>query len=72
MAHSRIDAAHLRMLGGWPGAFLAQRVFRHKTSKLSYQVVFWAIVLVYQLVALDYLTGWFTKDVMQSVLPQGG
>src|SRR5512135_3027725 len=53
------SALHLlELLGGWPGAFLAQRIFRHKTSKISYQVVFWAIVLVYQLVALDCLAGW--------------
>src|SRR4051812_26653388 len=31
----------LELIGGWPGAFLAQRVFRHKTSKASFQFVFW-------------------------------
>jgi len=30
---------------GWPGALLAQRVFRHKTRKGSYQFVFWLAVL---------------------------
>ena len=56
---------HLAELaGGWPGAFLAQRTFRHKTAKISYQVVFWIIVLLYQMVALDSLAGWkFTKDI---------
>lgn len=34
------------VLGGWPGALLAQQVFRHKTRKVSYQVVFWLAVLV--------------------------
>ena len=34
----------LEFLGGWPGAFLAQRFFRHKSRKLSYQIVFWLIV----------------------------
>lgn len=48
----------LEFLGGWPGAFLAQRTFRHKTSKISYQVTFWVIVLVHQFVALDFLLGW--------------
>lgn len=33
----------LEFLGGWPGALIAQRVFRHKTRKLSYQLVFWCI-----------------------------
>lgn len=50
---------HLAELaGGWPGAFLAQRSYRHKTAKLSFQVVFWLIVLLHQFVALDFLLGW--------------
>lgn len=35
------------LLGGWPGALLAQRCFRHKTSKTSFQVVFWINVLLH-------------------------
>lgn len=31
-------------IGGWPGAFLAQRMMRHKTLKQSYQATFWLIV----------------------------
>jgi uncharacterized membrane protein YsdA (DUF1294 family) len=34
----------LELLGGWPGAFLAQRLLRHKNAKLRYQIVFWMIV----------------------------
>jgi uncharacterized membrane protein YsdA (DUF1294 family)/cold shock CspA family protein len=34
------------MLGGWPGALLAQGLFRHKSSKASFQAVFWMTVLV--------------------------
>ena len=48
----------LEMLGGWPGAFLAQRRLRHKCSKVSYQVVFWLIVLVWQFAAFDSLQNW--------------
>ena len=48
----------LELLGGWPGAFLAQRRLRHKCSKRSYQFVFWLIVLLYQAVALDSLQNW--------------
>ena len=43
----RIPEKTLHMLavfGGWPGAFLAQRYFRHKTQKVSFQIVFWLIV----------------------------
>jgi uncharacterized membrane protein YsdA (DUF1294 family) len=46
------------LIGGWPGAFLAQRKFRHKISKLSYQVGFWAILTIHQVAALDFLIGW--------------
>jgi uncharacterized membrane protein YsdA (DUF1294 family)/cold shock CspA family protein len=33
----------LELIGGWPGAFLAQRMFHHKRSKRSYLLVFWMI-----------------------------
>lgn len=36
----------LSALGGWPGAFLAQRIFRHKSSKTGFQVMFWITVAV--------------------------
>lgn len=48
----------LELLGGWPGGFLAQRHLRHKCSKASYQVTFWFIVLLWQLVAFDSLQNW--------------
>lgn len=49
-------------LGGWPGAFLAQRRLRHKCSKSSYQFVFWLIVVAWQFAAFDSLQNWkFSK-----------
>jgi uncharacterized membrane protein YsdA (DUF1294 family) len=36
----------LALLGGTPGAFLGQLVFRHKTKKLRFRIVFLAIVLL--------------------------
>ena len=33
--------------GGWPGALIGQRVFRHKTQKLSYRIVFWLCVMLH-------------------------
>jgi uncharacterized membrane protein YsdA (DUF1294 family) len=33
----------LGLLGGWPGGFAAQRVFRHKCCKFSFQVFFWTV-----------------------------
>ena len=41
----------LELIGGWPGAILAQQLFRHKTKKTSFQRVFWLIVLL-------HLAGW--------------
>ncbi|MDB6142098.1 MAG: transrane protein [Pseudomonas sp.] len=43
------------LLGGWPGALVAQQAFRHKTRKLSYQLVFWLIVLLHELYWIDRL-----------------
>ncbi|SDS68303.1 Uncharacterized membrane protein YsdA, DUF1294 family [Halopseudomonas sabulinigri] len=43
------------LLGGWPGALIAQQVFRHKTRKVPFQVVFWLIVLLHQAFWFDWL-----------------
>lgn len=37
----------LAFLGGWPGAWLGQRYFRHKTKKLSFRVRFWLVVILH-------------------------
>lgn len=56
----------LELLGGWPGSFLAQRHFRHKIAKGSYQVVFWLIVAAYQVVAFEFLGGWrFSRELLR-------
>ena len=34
------------LLGGWPGALIAQQLFRHKTVKASFQTTFWVTVLL--------------------------
>lgn len=34
------------LLGGWPGALLAQQLFRHKTKKARFRIVFWATVVI--------------------------
>lgn len=34
------------LVGGWPGALVAQKMLRHKSKKQSFRVVFWITVLV--------------------------
>lgn len=34
------------LVGGWPGALAAQRLLRHKSKKQSFQIVFWATVVL--------------------------
>lgn len=31
----------LALLGGWPGALIAQATLRHKSKKHAFQVIFW-------------------------------
>ncbi len=34
------------LIGGWPGALLAQQLLRHKSSKAEFQALFWVTVCV--------------------------
>jgi uncharacterized membrane protein YsdA (DUF1294 family) len=57
------NSLHLfELLGGWPGALLAQQIFRHKTRKLPFQFLCWVIILVHQMFWLD----WFLFDARYS------
>jgi uncharacterized membrane protein YsdA (DUF1294 family) len=47
----------IELLGGWPGALLGQRMFRHKWRKTSYVVVFWTIVAAHGLGWIVYFYG---------------
>jgi len=53
IAEKQLHAVEL--LGGWPGAFLAQQLLRHKTQKASFQGIFWLIVVLHQVYWLDQL-----------------
>jgi uncharacterized membrane protein YsdA (DUF1294 family) len=46
---SRVPEMRLHLLslfGGWPGALVAQQVFRHKSSKKSFRAVFFLTVVL--------------------------
>lgn len=45
----------LEFVGGWVGAYWAQKVFRHKTKKWSYQFIYWLIILSHQIFWIDWL-----------------
>ena len=53
----RIPEAHLHaleFLGGWIGAFIAQKFFHHKNKKRSYQAMFW-LMLIFQGAAVYFI-----------------
>jgi len=51
------------LLGGWPGALVAQAQFRHKTIKSSFQAVFW-IAVVLNVAAVGWLAWSGTADAI--------
>jgi uncharacterized membrane protein YsdA (DUF1294 family)/cold shock CspA family protein len=51
----------LGLIGGWPGAIVAQQVFRHKTVKRSFRLLFWLTVVLN--VACFALLTWFLPRV---------
>lgn len=53
----------LDFLGGWPGGFIAQRLLRHKTSKPSFQRIYWVTVLLH-----CALVGWLLSPYGSDVL----
>jgi uncharacterized membrane protein YsdA (DUF1294 family) len=46
----------IELAGGWPGALVAQRQFRHKTRKARFQLIFWLIVLAHVVAVGWYVT----------------
>jgi uncharacterized membrane protein YsdA (DUF1294 family)/cold shock CspA family protein len=55
------------LLGGWPGALAAQRLFRHKSSKASFQTTYW-ITVVLNCAALGWLLSPYGAQTLQTVL----
>lgn len=57
----------LALLGGWPGAMIAQQILRHKSAKQEFRVVFWLTVIV-NCAALVWLFTQSGQAMLQSVL----
>ncbi|KRW58148.1 cold shock and DUF1294 domain-containing protein [Pseudomonas sp. TTU2014-080ASC] len=58
------------LAGGWPGALVAQQAFRHKTRKLSFQLVFWLIISAHQVFWIDWLIfdGKWVGDILLKLI----
>ena len=52
----------IALVGGWPGALVARRVFRHKTTKQPFRTIFWSTVVA-NCVAL----AWFVVEAPLSL-----
>jgi uncharacterized membrane protein YsdA (DUF1294 family)/cold shock CspA family protein len=50
------------LFGGWPGALVAQDLFRHKSSKTAFQIVFWFTCLVNVAVVACALSGKLPRE----------
>lgn len=60
-ARSRIPEADLHLLsllGGWPGALVAQGWLRHKSAKASFQATFWVTVVANLIAMATLLIAW--------------
>ena len=58
------------LAGGWAGAYLGSRLFRHKTLKVSFRIVFWLTVGVHMaVIGYGIWCGWWwiaIKALLQS------
>lgn len=45
----------LELLGGWPGAWVAQQTLRHKSRKPGYRVAFWTMVVLHVVAVCAWL-----------------
>jgi len=57
----------LDFLGGWPGGWLAQKILRHKTSKPSFQRIYWVTVALH-----CALVGWLVSPYGSDMLKAMG
>lgn len=59
----------LGLLCGWPGAVLAQQWLRHKSSKRSFQVLFWISVAINVAAFVYFSMHYAAPDIGTDVAP---
>jgi uncharacterized membrane protein YsdA (DUF1294 family)/cold shock CspA family protein len=57
----------LGLVGGWPGALVAQKILRHKSKKKSFQVTFW-ITVILNCIALTWLFSPAGSRALEAIL----
>ena len=55
----------LAVIGGWPGALLAQQMLRHKSSKQEFRSVFWGTVIL-NVMGFMYLASPYAQQVISN------
>lgn len=59
----------LGVIGGWPGAIVAQQTLRHKTNKASFRTAFWVTVVLNLIAFAVFATPLFAAVVERSAHP---
>jgi uncharacterized membrane protein YsdA (DUF1294 family)/cold shock CspA family protein len=57
----------LSLAGGWPGGLFAQRIFRHKSTKKSFQFIYWGAVL-FNIAVLFVITSPSGRRILKALL----
>ena len=55
------------LLGGWPGALIAQQQFHHKTAKASFQAAFWVAVFLNVGMCIWFVRSGLAAEVAQAI-----
>jgi uncharacterized membrane protein YsdA (DUF1294 family)/cold shock CspA family protein len=54
----------LSLVGGWPGAWVAQRLFRHKVRKASFMAGYWATVFAHVAAVGAWVGKWLPAGLL--------
>lgn len=60
---------YMALFGGWPGAWIAQRIFRHKSKKAAFQNTFWFTVIA-NCTLLFLLATPMGRDFLANMIPR--